>query len=109
MDHVVIVKAAHHMDDGVGHADVAQKLVAQALAPAGSLHQTGNIHKLNDRRSGFFRVVHLSKLVQPVVGDGHHTHIRVDGAEGIVGALRAGVGDGVEQGALAHIGQTHDS
>ena len=109
MDHIVVVKAAHHMDDGVGHADVAQKFVAQALALAGSLDQTGNIHELNDRRGGFLRVVHLRQLVQPVVGDSHHAHIGVDGAEGVVGALRAGVGDGVEQGALPHIGQTHDT
>ena len=30
-------------------------------------------------------------------------------AEGVVGALRPGVGNGVEQGTLAHIGQPHDT
>ena len=29
---VLIVKAAHHMDDGVGHPDVGEELVAKALA-----------------------------------------------------------------------------
>ena len=38
-----------------------------------------------------------------------HAHVGVDGAEGIVGGLRAGVGDGVEQGRFAHIGQPYDS
>ena len=32
MNDVVVVKAAHHMDDGVALADVAQKLVAQTRA-----------------------------------------------------------------------------
>jgi hypothetical protein len=109
MDDVVVVKAAHHMDNGIGHADVAQKFVAQALSPTGPLHQAGDVHKLDDRRGGLFRVVHLGQPVQTGVGDGHHAHVGVDGAEGIVGALSTGVGDGVKQGALAHIGQTHDS
>ena len=54
-------------------------------------------------------MVHLGKLVQPVVRDSHHAHIGVDGAEGVIGTLGAGVGDRVEQGALAHVGQTHDT
>ena len=57
----------------------------------------------------FFWVVHLAQLVQTVVGHSHHAHVGVDGAEGVVGALGAGVGDGVEQGALAHVGQTHNT
>ena len=109
MDHIVVIKTAYYMDDGVGHADVAQKLVAQALALAGSLHKSGNVHELNDRRSCLFGVVHLGKPVQPVVGNSHHAHIGVDRAEGVVGALRAGIGDGVKEGALAHVGQTHDT
>jgi hypothetical protein len=32
VDHVVIFEAAHHVDDGVGFADVRQELVAQAFA-----------------------------------------------------------------------------
>jgi hypothetical protein len=32
VDHVVVFEAAHHIDDGVGFADVRQELVAQALA-----------------------------------------------------------------------------
>ena len=32
MDDVVVVKAAHDVDDGVGFADVGEELVAQAFA-----------------------------------------------------------------------------
>ena len=109
MDDVIIVKAAHHMDDGVGHADVAQELVAQTLAAGGTLDQTGDVHKLDDSGGGLLGVVHLGQLVQTVVRHRHHAHVGVDGAEGVVGALGAGVGDGVEQGALAHVGQAHDT
>ena len=109
MDDILVIKAADHVDDGVGHADVAQKLVAQALAPGGALHQSGDVHELDDGGGGLFGVIHLRQLVQPVVGHGHHAHVGVDGAEGIVGALRAGVGDGVEQGRFANIRKTHNT
>ena len=106
---VVVIKAADHMDDGVGHADVAQELVAQARALGGALHQTGDVHELDDGGSVFFGIVQPGQIIQAAVGHGDHAHIGLDGAEGIVGAFRAGIGDGVEQGALAHIGQTHDT
>ena len=109
VDDVLVVEAADHMDDGIGHTDVGQEFVAQSLALGGALYQTGDVHKLNDCGGGLFGVVHLGKLVQPVVRDSHHAHIGVDGAEGVIGTLGAGVGDRVEQGALAHVGQTHDT
>ena len=109
VDDVLVVKAADHVDDGVGLPDVGQELVAQTLALAGALHQAGDVHELDDRRGLLVRLVHLRQLVQPLVRHRHHAHVGVDGAERIVGALRAGVGDGIEQSGLAHIGQSHDS
>ena len=109
VDDVLVVKAAHHMDNSIGHADVGQKFVAQTLAPAGAIHQTGDVHKLDDSGGSLLGVVHFTQLVQPLVGHCHHTHIGVNGAEGVVGALGAGVGDGVEQGALPNIWKAHDS
>ena len=43
------------------------------------------------------------------VRNGHHAHIGLDGAEGIVGGLGARVGNGVKKCAFAHVGQTDDS
>ena len=106
---VLIVEAAHYMNDGVGAADVLQELVAQARALTGALYQAGNVHELNDGGRLFVRLVHLCQLVQPRVRHGHHAHVGLNGAEGIVGAFGAGIGDGVEQGTLAHVGQPHDT
>ena len=100
---VFIVEAAHHMDDGVRAADVLQELVAQSRALAGALHQAGNVHELDDGGRFLVRLIHLRQLVQPRIRHGHHAHVGLDGAEGVVGALRPGVGNGVEQGALANI------
>ena len=49
VDDVGIVEAAHHVDDGGGLADVAEELVAEALAGAGAAHEAGDVDEL-DRR-----------------------------------------------------------
>ena len=110
MDDVVIVEAAHNMDDGVALADVAQKLVAETRALAGTLDQTCNVNKLNDGRRFLVGLPDLGQLVQPRVGHGHDAGVRLNRAEGVVGRLRVlGAGQRIEQGRLAHVGQTHDT
>ena len=84
----VVVKAAHHMDDGVHLADIGEELVAQALA-LGWRRCTRPAMSTNSMVAGvyLFRLVHLRELVQPLVRHRHHADIRLDGAEGVVGAL----------------------
>ena len=107
---VVIVEAAHNMDDGGALADVAQKLVAETCALAGTLDQTCNVNKLNDGRRFLVGLPDLGQLVQPRVGHGHDAGVRLNRAEGVVGRLRVlGAGQRIEQGRLAHVGQTHDT
>ena len=106
---VFVFEAAHHVDDGVHLADVGKEFVAQALAFAGPLDQAGNVHEFDDRRRGFGGVVHPRQLVQPYVRHRNHADIGVDGAEGIVGALGARVGDGVKQSGFAHVGQSDNT
>ncbi len=87
MGHIVIVKAAQHVEYGVSLADIGQKLVAQALALARALHQTGdvdNLHRSGNHRTG---IAHLHEFVETVVGHRDHTHIGLDGAERKVGRL----------------------
>ena len=109
MHDVLIVKAADNVDNGVGLPDVGQELVAQARPLAGPLHQSGNVHELDDGRGLFVRLIDLCQLVQPCIRHCYHAHVGVNGAEGVVGALGTGVGDGVEQGGLANIRQSHDT
>ena len=109
VDDLAVLKAAHHMDDGVHLTDIGEEFVAQALALGSALDQAGDIHKLDDRRGDLVRVVHLGQLVQTVIRDSDGADVGLDGAEGVVGRLCAGVGDGVEKGALADVRQTHDA
>ncbi len=97
------------MDDGVYLTDVGEEFIAQTLAFGCAFYKTGDIHKFDDGGGVFVRVVHFCQNVQTVVGNGDHAHVGLDGAEGIVCRLGAGVGDGVEEGAFANVGQTHDT
>jgi hypothetical protein len=61
VDDVLVFKAAHHVDDGVGFADVGQELVAQAFALGGAGHQAGDVHEFDDGRLDLLRLDDLDK------------------------------------------------
>ena len=87
VDDVRVVKAADHLQDGIDLSDVCQELVAQALAFAGSLHDTGNVDQFEGRRNYFLRRNQRSDPVQPPIGDAHHALVGLDRTERVVGAL----------------------
>ena len=105
---VLIVEAAHDVDNGVRAADVLEELVAEARALARALDKTRDVDKFDDGGSLLLGVVHL-ELVEPLVRNGHHADVRLNGAEGVVGAFRARVGDRVEESGLADIRQSDDT
>ena len=109
VNHVFVLKAAHHVHNRVYLADVAQKLVAQSLAVARALHKTRNVHKFQNGRRVLLRMIHLRQHVQPGVRHGHHAVVRFNGAKRIIRRLRARAGDGVKQCALAHVRKAHDA
>ncbi|SCJ09046.1 Uncharacterised protein [uncultured Clostridium sp.] len=110
MDDVIIVKAAHHMHNGIALADVAQELVAKARALTGTLYKARDIHELHDGRGLFIGLPDLGQLVQTLVRHGYDAAVRLDGAEGIVcGFCILGGGDGIEQSGLADVRQADDT
>ncbi len=109
VDHVVVLEAAHHVDDGVGLADVGQELVAQAFALAGAGHQARDVDELDDGRHDALGLDDLGQLRQPRIGHFDHADVRLDGAERVVLGRDAGLGQGVEEGGLADVGQADDA
>src|SRR5699024_6261169 len=101
--------AAHDVDYGVRAAYVLQELVAQALALGRALYKSRYVHELYDSRRVFLRLIELSEEVQPLVRHRDHADVRVYRAEGVIGALCAGVSYRIEQRALAHVGQSDDT
>ena len=110
MDDVVIVKAAHHMYNGIALADMAQELVSQTSALAGTFDQTGDIHKLHNGGGLFVCLPDLGQFVQPGIRNRNNAGVRLNGAERIVGCLSIlGAGQRIEQSGFANIGQTDDT
>ena len=109
MDDIIILKTAHNMHDGIALTDMGQELVAQALAVAGALDQARYIHKFHAGGRNLLGLIHLGQHVQTLIRHGYHARVGFNGAERIISGLRARIGNGVKQGAFAHIGQTNDA
>ena len=54
-------------------------------------------------------MIHLAQCFQSVIRNCYHTHVRVDGTEGIVGGFCSRLGQGIEKCALSHVGKTYDT
>ena len=109
MNHVVVFKAAHHIDGGVGFANVCQEFVAQAFASAGTGHQARNVHKLHNGGHDALGGDDGRQLLQARIGHFHHASIGLNGAKRVVFGRNASFGQGVEKGGLAHVGQAHNA
>ena len=78
MNHIRVIKAAHHMDDRVYLPDLLErKLISQTFTFGSSLYQTCNIYELNGCRCDLLCIVHLTQNIQSVIRYGHNSHIRV--------------------------------
>ena len=109
VDDVRIVEAADDVQDRVGLADVGEELVAEPFPFARAANEAGDV---DDLQVGVDRLLALSErgeLVEPRIDDRHDADVRLDRAERIVRALRAGGGQRVEDRRLADVGQTDDS
>ncbi len=107
MDDVVVIKAAHHMHDGIAPRGCGPGTCCPACTLAGTL--TRPAMSTNSTMAGVFLFVCqiFGQLVQPLVRHGYDAAVGLNGAEGVVGGFRVlGGSDGVEQSGLADVRQT---
>ena len=109
MRHILIVEAAEHMNDGIGLANVGQKLITQTLALACALHQAGNVHNLDGGRHDALRVNEFGKFIEAFVRNGDYAHIGFDCTKWKVCRLSLSVRQTVEKRGLAHIRKPYDT
>ena len=110
MDDVAIGKAAHDVGDRIDLADVAEKLVAEALAAGGAAHQPGDVDEFELGRDDLCRFRQARTDREPLVGHRDPPDIGLDRAERVIRRLgRFGRGQGVEERGLADIGQADDA
>ncbi len=109
VDDVRVFEAAHDVDDGVRLADVRQELVAQALALRRAGHEARDVDELDDGLDDTLRLDDGRQLVDARIRHLDDADVRLDGAERVVFSRDAGLGQGVEQGGLADVGQADDA
>ena len=90
-------------------ADVGEELVAETLAFGRAGDQAGDVDELDDGGHHALGLHDLAQLRKARIRHLDHAHIGLDGAEGVVLGGDAGLGEGVEECGLAHIGQAHDA
>ena len=106
---VLIVEAAQHMYYGIRLTNVSEEFVAQSLALAGTLHQSGDVHNLACGGHDASRMNYFGKTCKSFVGHGYHANIRFYCTEREVCRLRLCARQTVEKGGLAHVGQPHNT
>jgi hypothetical protein len=107
--HVRVVEHAHDLADRIGLADVGQELVAEPCALGRAAHDAGDVDERHGRRHDPVGLVDPGEHVEPGVGQRHHPDVRLDRGERIVRGDDAGLGQRVEQGGLADVGQADDA
>ena len=68
MHHITIFKTADHMGNGIGLADIGQKLIAQPLALACAFDQPSDVYKGHPCRNYIRRICDLCQIGQARVG-----------------------------------------
>ena len=106
MSDVGIVKAAEYMQDGIGLADIGQKLIAQPLAFARALDQTGYVHNLNCCRNHPFGMYQRLQHLKSGIRHSSRADIGFDGTEREIGRLSLSGADTVEEGGFPYVGKS---
>jgi len=97
------------MHDGIGLADVGEELVAEAFALGGTGDEAGDVDEFDDGRLHALRLDDFGQLGHTLVRHLDDADVRFDGAERVVGGIDAGLGQGVEEGGFADVGQADDA
>ena len=101
---VGILEAAHDVNERVHLADMAEELIAQALAVGGALDQPGDIHELEGRGNLGADLGDLGELGQSRLRHTDYAQVGLDRAERVVlGRSLVRAGDGVEERGFPYI------
>ena len=84
VNHIVIIKTAHNVCNGVGLADVGEELIAQAFTFRGACDQTRNVDEFDGGGLHALWIDDCGQSIHAWVWDFNHAHIGLDGAEWVV-------------------------
>jgi len=110
--HVHDIGVGEHPDDladRVCLADVREELVAQALTLGRALHDPGDVDEAHRRGHLAGRAEDRGQDCEASVGDADDSDVGLDRRERVVRRYDVVLGQRVEQGGLAHVGQPDDA
>ena len=102
---VVIVEAAHHLDQRIHLTDRLENLVSLSSART----DAGHIDKVDGGRAVLFRMIVFRQPVQSFIRDLGRPDVRLGRCVIIAARLRLGAGQRIKQGGLSDIRQTDNA
>ena len=105
MHDVLVVEAAHDVNDRARLADIAEELVAQAFALRSAFDEAGDVHEFDRGGDDGFRLDQSIELAEPYIRHRHDPRIGFDGAKRVVLGLNASGGQSIEDRALTDVGE----
>ena len=106
---ILILEAAHDVNEGIDIADVGEELVAQPLPAGSAFGQAGDVHEAHLGGDDLLRLDVPVDAGEAVIGHGHDADVGLDACEGIAGDGGARRGEGVEERALSDVWQADDA
>ena len=107
--HVDVLEDAGHLTDGISLTDVGEERVAHALTLRRPPDDARDVHETHGGGHDALRVEDPRQHRQPGIRHPHHTDVRFDRRERVVGRQHVVAGQRVEQGRLAGVREADDS
>ncbi len=104
-----VVESAHDLRDRIRLSDVGEELVAEPLALRGALHDARDVDEAHRRGQDALTAEDLREDAEALVGQVHDAHVRLDRGERVVRREHRVLGERVEEGGLADVGQADDA
>ena len=106
---VLVLEAAHDVSNRLDFADVGEELVAETFSLGRALDQACDVDELHDRRHRLLRLHLRGQRIEPRIRDRHDARRGLDRAERVVLGRDLRIGESVEEGRLADVGQADDA
>ena len=110
VNHVIVFKTSHDLQDRIHLADMAEKFISQAFALAGSFDNARDIDQLQSGGNHLLRRDVFRDSLKPIIRHTDHAFVGLDRAKRIVRACgRLGTSQRVKKCTLAYVRQSDDS
>lgn len=84
MDNIRVRECAYYVEDSINSSDFSKEVISETCSSACAFDEAGNIENSDSGSNLAFRLVHFTKLFEPLVRNMDTSFSRLDGAERII-------------------------